>query len=155
MASASRCTRGPWSSNHLNRNRRRQRRLSRVPHLSLTFLQPPSSEYSQEPADAGSPNRRRCANAADVKDALTQMIQTLLGLQQQQSELAQQHQAPQALQPDVPEDPAYDWDRLHLPMATSFPVLCTGRVQRMASELPTFVGRDQKEATFVLNMKAD
>lgn len=98
------------------------------------FLQPPSSEYSLEPADAGSPNRRRRANAPDVEDALTQMIQTLQGLQQQQSELAQQHQAPQALQPDVPEDPTYDWDRLRLPVATSFPVPCTGRVQRMASD---------------------
>lgn len=44
-------------------------------------------------------------------------------------------------------------------MATSFPVPFNGRVQRMASELlariPTLAGRDQKEATFVLNMTAD
>lgn len=44
-------------------------------------------------------------------------------------------------------------------MASSFPVPCNGRVQRMASELlarlPSLAGRDQKEATFVLNMTAD
>lgn len=94
-----------------------------------------------------------------VVDALTQTVFTLEGLQQQQRELAQQQHPPQVPQPDVPEDPAYDWDRFRLPMATSFPVPCTGRVQRMGSELlaclPTLAGRDQKEATFVLNMTAD
>lgn len=93
-----------------------------------------------------------------VEDAQTQTVATMQGLHQQQRELAQQH-PPQVPQPDVPEDPAYDWDTLRLPMATSFPVPCTGRVHRMASELlarlPTLAGRDQKEATSVLNMTAD
>lgn len=44
-------------------------------------------------------------------------------------------------------------------MVTSFPVPCVERVQHMASELlarlPTLAGRDQKEATIVLNMTAD
>lgn len=86
-----------------------------------------------------------------MEDALTQTVATLQGLQQQHPQ--------QVPQPDVPEDPECDWDRLRPPMATSFPVPCTGRVQRMASELlarlPTLAGRGQKEATFVLNMTAD
>lgn len=76
------------------------------------FLAPPSSDDSQEPADAGSPNRGRRVNAPEVEDALTQIVATLQGLQQQR-ELVQQ-QPPHALQSDVPEDPTYDWDRLRL-----------------------------------------
>lgn len=52
------------------------------------FLAPPSSDDSQEPAKAGSPNRRRRANAQEVEDALTQIVATLQGLQQQQHEMA-------------------------------------------------------------------
>lgn len=60
----------------------------------------------------------------------------------------------------MPQDPAYDLNRLRQPMATSFPVpCCVERVQHMASELlarlPTLAGRGQKEATIVLNMTAD
>lgn len=117
-----------------------------------------SSDESQEPRDAGSPPRRGRAQPSDVEDALTQIVQTLQNLQRQQQNLAQQ-QAPQAPNQDVPEDPAFDWNRLRLPSTTSFPVPCTGRIQRMAGELlarlPTLAGRDQKEATFVLNMTAD
>lgn len=126
---------------------------------SELILQPQSSDSSQEPAVAGSPQRGRRPRPPDVEDALTQIVQTLQNLQQQQQNFSQQHQAPQAPLPDVPEDPAFDWDRLRLPSTTSFPVPCTGRVQRMAAELharlPTLAGRDQREATFVLNMTAD
>lgn len=118
-----------------------------------------SSDESQEPQDAGSPQRRGRPRPPDVEDALTQIVQTLQILQRQQQDLAQQQHAPQAPQQDVPEDPAFNWNRLRLPSTTSFPVPCTGRVQRMAGELlarlPTLAGRDQKEATFVLSMTAD
>lgn len=84
---------------------------------------------------------------------------TLQGLQRQQRELAENNNPPQVPQADVLEDPAYDWHRLRLPMTTSFPVPCTGRVQCIAFEvlarLPTLASRDQKEATFALNMIAD
>lgn len=120
-------------------------------------MPPLSSDDSQDPVDAGSPNRRRRrADAPDVENALTQIDATLQGLQQQQRELAQNNNQPQVPQPDVPEDPDYDWNRLRLPMATSFPVPCNGRVQRMASELLARLAcRDQKEVTFVFNMAAD
>lgn len=119
-----------------------------------------SSDESQKPRDAGSPPRRGFARPPDVllEDALTQIVQTLQNLQRQQQNLAQQ-QAPQAPHQDVPDDPIFDWNHLRLPSTTSFPVPCTGRVQRMAGELlarlPTLAGLYQKEATFVLNMTAD
>lgn len=47
------------------------------------FLAPPSSDDLQEPADAGSPDRRRRANAPEVEDALTQILAILQDLQQQ------------------------------------------------------------------------
>lgn len=122
-------------------------------------VQPQSSDESKEPQDAGSPQRSRRPRPPDEEDALTQIVQTLQNLQRQQQDLAQQQHAPQAPLHDVPKDPAFDWNRLRLPSTMSFPVPCTGRVQRMASELlarlPTKAGRDQKEATFVLNMAAD
>lgn len=117
-----------------------------------------SSDESQEPRDANSPQRRGRPRPPDVEDALTQIVVTLQNLQRQQQDLARQ-QAPQAPNQDVPDDPNFDWNRLRLPSTTSFPVPCTGRVQRMANELlarlPAMAGRDQKEATFVLNMTAD
>lgn len=94
-----------------------------------------------------------------MEDALTQIVATLQGLQRQHLELAENNNPPQAPQADVPEDPAYDWHRLRLPMTTSFPVPCTARIQCMAPEvlarLSMLAGRGQKEATFVLNMTAD
>lgn len=84
---------------------------------------------------------------------------TLQGLQRQQRELAENNNPPQVPQADVLEDPAYDGHRLRLPITTSFPVPCTGRVQCMTFEvlarLPTLACRDQKKANFVLNMTAD
>lgn len=120
--------------------------------LEINAMQ--SSDESQEPTEAASPPRRGGRpRPPDVEDALTQIVQTLQNLQRQQQNMAQQ-QAPQAPHQDVPEDPNFDWNRLRLPSTTSFPVPCTGRVQRMAGELlarlPTMAGRDQKEATFVL-----
>lgn len=127
---------------------------------SIDLNQPmQSSDESQEPRDAGLPQRRRRPRPPDVEDALTQIVQTLQNLQRQLQDLAQQQHAPQAPQQDVPEDPAFYWNRLRLPSTTSFPVPSTGRVQRIAGELlarlPTLAGRDQKEATFVLYMTAD
>lgn len=74
-----------------------------------------SSDESQEPRDAGSPPRRGHPRPPEVEDALTQIVQTLQNLQRQQQNLAQQHNAPQAPNQDVPEDPAFDWNRLSLP----------------------------------------
>lgn len=128
-----------------------------IASLDINAMQ--SSDESQEPKEAASPPRRgERPRPPDVEDALTLTVQTLQNLQRQQQNMAQQ-QAPQAPNQDVPEDPHFDWNRLRLPSTTSFLVPCTGRVQRMAGELlarlPTLAGRDQKEATFVLNMKAD
>lgn len=135
---------------------------ARLDMTEQDIMPPPlSSEDSNEPVeDQSPPARPHRPRAADVEDALTQIVATLQGLQQQQRDLAQQqHVVPQARHQDVPEDPAFDWNRLRLPSTTSFPVPCTARVQRMAGELQarlrTLAGRDQKEAMFVLNMTAD
>lgn len=130
------------------------------PNPDIAALNMNSSDESQEPTEAASPPRRAGRpRPPDVEDALTQIVQTLQNLQQQQRDMQQQQQAPQAPHQDVPDDPNFDWNRLRLPSTTSFPVPCTGRVQRMAGELlarlPTMAGRDQKEATFVLSMTAD
>lgn len=97
---------------------------------SIDLNQPmQSSDESQEPRDAGLPQRRGRPRPPDIEDALTQIGQTLQNLQRQLQDLAQQQHAPQAPQQDVTEDPAFDWNRLRLPSTTSFPVPCTGRVE--------------------------
>lgn len=64
---------------------------------SADLLVPPQSSYdSQEPQDAGSPQRGRRSRPPGVKDALTQIVQTLQNLQRQRQDLAQQQHAPQA-----------------------------------------------------------
>lgn len=111
-----------------------------------------------EPVDAGSPRRRPVAPRRpappDLEDALTRLTQTV-------ERLVTERPAPPPAAADVAEDPAFNWEALHSPLDTTFPLPSTGVVQRVAAGLfaklqsGAITGRDQHEARFVLDILAD
>lgn len=99
--------------------------------------------------------REREPRERDLHDVFTQQTEILAGML---AELRARQAVP--VQPanvaEPPADPNFDWSRLVLPPETLFQVPGDGQVQRMASSLfariPTLAGRDQHEASFVLQV---
>lgn len=101
------------------------------------------------------PPRRRGVNPPDVDDVLTQQTEVLAALLRR-VEANEQRQVAGQVQPEVQEDPNYNWEILRVPADTSFPVPSTGTVQRMAStllsKLSTLQGEDNHDEKFALQM---